>query len=130
MQISQFMITWRFKVCVVYQFHYASRMGSWWIIFFSIVGQQVLCGMPYLPGLVFAGLCLARSRRFLLAGSWVVAQGALLFGKWFIFVLRGVFGGSAMIDVLRTLRSLVRSSSIFFFLPSSLGFGLACPMGD
>ena len=48
---------------------YASWMGSWLIIFFYIVGQRVLCGMPFLPGLVYAGLCLARSRRFLLVGG-------------------------------------------------------------
>jgi hypothetical protein len=83
------------------------------------VGRQVLCGMPFLPGLVNVGLCLARSRRFLLAGGRVVVQGVLLFGKWFLFVLCGVFGGSAMINVLRNLRGLVRSSSIFFFLPFS-----------
>jgi hypothetical protein len=100
---------------------YASRMGSRLIIFLSIVGRRVLCGMPFLPGLVFVGLCLAQSRRFLPAGGRVVEQGALLFGKWFLFVLCGVFGGSAMIDVLRTPRGLVRSSFIFFFLPFSPG---------
>ena len=100
---------------------YASRMGSRLIIYFSIVGQRMLCGIPFLSGLVFVGLCQARSKRFLLAGGWVVEQGALLYGKWFLFVLCGVFGGSAMIDVLKTPRGLLRSSFIFFFLSLSPG---------
>ena len=48
---------------------YANRMGSQLIIFFFIVGWWVLCGMPFLPGLVFAGLCLAQSKSYLLAGG-------------------------------------------------------------
>jgi hypothetical protein len=63
------------------------------------VGRRVLCGMPFLPSLVSARLCLAWSGRLLLAGGQVDVQGALLFGKWFLFVLCGVFGGSIMIDV-------------------------------
>ena len=88
-------------------------------IFSFIAGQREPCGMPSLPGLVIVGLCLARLRSYLLAGGRVVIQGALLCGKWFFFVLCGVFRGSEMIDVLRTLRGLARSSSIFFFLPFS-----------
>jgi hypothetical protein len=64
-------------------------------------------------------LCLAWLKSYLLAGDRVVVQGALLCEKWFIFVLCGVFRGSEMINVLRTLRGLARSSSIFFFLPFS-----------
>jgi hypothetical protein len=95
-------------------------MRSRLIIFFSIAGRREPCGMPFLPGLVFVGLCLARLRSYLLAGGRVVVQGALLCGKWFLFVLCSVFGGSKMIDVLRTLQGLARSSSIFFFfLPFS-----------
>jgi hypothetical protein len=86
-------------------------MGSRLIIIFSIV-RRVLCGMPFLPGFISAEL-----RSYLLASGQVVIQGALLFGKWFIYVLCGVFGESVMIDILRTLQGLVRSSSIFFFLP-------------
>jgi hypothetical protein len=36
------------------------------------------------------------------ACGWVAIRGVLLFGKWFLFVLSGVFGGSVMIDVSRT----------------------------
>jgi hypothetical protein len=82
-----------------------------------------------LPGLVYVGLCLAWSRRFLLAGGRVVEQGALLFGKWFLFVLCGVFGESAMIDVLRTPRGLV-SPPFFSFYPFHMDSRLACPVGD
>ena len=67
------------------------------------MGRQEPCGMSFLPGLVFVGLCLARLRSYLLAGGRVVVLGALLCGKWFIFVLCGVFGGSEMIDVSKTL---------------------------
>jgi hypothetical protein len=51
----------------------------------------------------------------------VVVLEAMLCGKWFLFVLCGVFGESEMIDVSRTLRGLVRNSSTFFFLPFSRG---------
>jgi hypothetical protein len=56
--------------------------------------------------------------------------GALLCGKWFLSVLCGVFGESKMLDVLRILRGLVRSSSTFFFLPYSLGQQVVGPAGD
>jgi hypothetical protein len=75
--------------------------------------------MPSLPGMVFVGLCLARLKSYLLAGGRVVVQRALLREKWFLSVLCGVFEGSEMINVLRTLQGLARSSSIFFFLPFS-----------
>jgi hypothetical protein len=52
-------------------------------------------------------------------GGRVVVLGALLCGKWFLFVLCGVFGESEMLDVSRILRGIVRSSFIFFFLPYS-----------
>jgi hypothetical protein len=83
--------------------------------------------MPFLPGLDLARLCLARSRRSFLAGGLVVALGVPLFGKWFLFVLCGVFGGSVMIDVLRTLVGLVRSFSIFFTLRFSPGLQVGLP---
>jgi hypothetical protein len=85
--------------------------------------------MPSSPSLVFAGLCLARLRSYLLAGGRVVVLETLLCGKWFLFVLCGVFGGSKMIDVLRTLQSLARNSSTFFFLPFSLGQRVGLPRG-
>ena len=53
----------------------------------------------------------------------VAIGGVLLLGKWFLFVLCDVFGGSVMIDVLRIRRGLVRNSSIFSFL-------LFSPAGD
>jgi hypothetical protein len=63
----------------------------------------VPCGMPSSPGLVFVGLCLARLRSYLLAGGQVVVPEALLCGKWFLFVLYGIFGESKMIDVSKIL---------------------------
>jgi hypothetical protein len=68
------------------------------------------------PGLVFAGLCLALSRSYTPAGGRVAVRGVRLFGKWFLFALCGVFGGSVMIDALRTRQGLIRSYSIFSFL--------------
>ena len=62
--------------------------------------------MPSSPGLVFVGLCLARLRSYLLAGGRVVILRALLCGKWFLFVLCGVFAKSEMINVSRILRVL------------------------
>jgi hypothetical protein len=104
-------------------------MGSRLIIFFSIVGQRELCGMPSSLGLVFVGSCLARSRNYLLAGGRVVVPGALWCGKWSLFVLYGVFGESETIDVLRTLRDLLRNLSTFFFLPFSPGQRVGLPRG-
>jgi hypothetical protein len=91
-------------------------MGSQLIIFFFIVGRREPCGMLFSPGLVCVGLCLARLRSYLLVGGRVVVLGALLCGKWFLFVLCSVFGGNETIDVSRTLRGLMRNSSTFFFL--------------
>jgi hypothetical protein len=73
------------------------------------------------PGLVYAGLCLALSRNYTPAGGRVAVRGVQLFGKWFLFVLCGVFGGSVMIDASRTCRGLMRSCSIFYFLLYSFG---------
>jgi hypothetical protein len=84
----------------------------------------------YISTKFFVGLCLARLRSYLLAGSQVVVQGALLCGKWLLFVLCGLFVGSEMIDVLGTLQSLARSSSFFFsFLPFSPGQRAGLPRG-
>jgi hypothetical protein len=96
-------------------------MGSQLIIFFSIVGRREPCGMPSSPGLIFVGLCLARLRSYLPAGGQVVVLGVLLYEKWFLFELCGVFGESEIIDVLRIPRGLVRSSFTFFFLLYSPG---------
>jgi hypothetical protein len=91
------------------------------IIFFSIVGQRELCGMPSSPGLVFVGLCLVQSRSYWLADSRVVVPEALLCGKWSLFVLCGVFGVNETLDVSRTLRGPLRNLSTFFFLFFSPG---------
>ena len=85
--------------------------------------------MPPSPGLVFVGLCLAQLRSYLLASGQVVILGALLCGKWFFFVLCGVFGESKMIDVSRIPQGLVRSSSTYFFLLYSLGQRAGWPRG-
>jgi hypothetical protein len=52
--------------------------------------------------LAFVGLCLAPSRSYLRVGGREVIRGALLFGRWSLIVLCSVFGGSIIIDVLRT----------------------------
>jgi hypothetical protein len=93
------------------------------------VGLRVLFGMLSLPDLVFAGLCLALSRSYMQAGGRVAIRGVLLFGKWFISILCGVYGGSVMIDVLRICRGLVRNSSIFSFLFFSPGQQVGLPCG-
>jgi hypothetical protein len=82
-------------------------MGSRLIIFFSIVGRREPCEKPFSPGLVFFGLCLARLRSYLLVGGQVVVLGELLCGKWFLFVLCAVFGGSKKIDVSRSSEELL-----------------------
>jgi hypothetical protein len=97
--------------------------------FFSIVGQREPCGMPYLSGLAFVRSCLGRSRSSLLVGGRVVVPGVLLCGKWFLFVLCGVFGESKTTNVLRTLRDLLRSLFTFSFSPSSLGQRAGWPRG-
>jgi hypothetical protein len=51
----------------------------------------------------------------------VAVPGVLWYEKWSLFVLCGVFGESETIDVLRTLRDLLRILSTFFFLPFSPG---------
>jgi hypothetical protein len=66
------------------------------------VRQQVACGMPSSHGLACVGLCLTLSRSYWQVGGREVVQGVLLFGKWSIIVLCGVFGGSVTIDVSRT----------------------------
>jgi hypothetical protein len=68
---------------------------------------------------VFVELCLARLRSYWLVGGRAVVPRALLFGKWSLTVLCGVFGVSETIDVSRTPRDLLRNFSIFFFLPFS-----------
>jgi hypothetical protein len=80
-------------------------------------------------GLAFVGLCLVQLRIYLLVGGRVVVLGALLCGKWCLFVLCGVFGESKMLDVSRILRDLVRSFSTFFFLSYSPGLRAGWPCG-
>ena len=72
------------------------------------------------PSLVFAGLCLALSKSYMLVGGRVAVRGVQLFGKWFLFALCGAFGGSVMIGTLRTSRGLMR----IFYIGSSLHFSL------
>jgi hypothetical protein len=104
-------------------------MGNLLIIFFSIVGQRELCGMLSSPGLAFVGLCLVRSMSYWLAGGRVDAPGALLCGKWSLYVLCGVFGVSGTFDVSRTPRGLLRIFSTFFFLLFSPGQRVVWPRG-
>ena len=77
--------------------------------------------MLFWLGLASVRLCLAWSRSYWLAGGRAVVLEALLFGKWSLSVLCGVFGASETIDVLRTPQGLLRNSSTFFSLPFSLG---------
>jgi hypothetical protein len=74
------------------------------------------------------GLCwVMPSRSFLLAGGRVATRGVRLFGKWFLFALCGIFGGSVM--ALRTSRGLMKSYSIFFLLLFSPGLQAGWPHG-
>jgi hypothetical protein len=86
--------------------------------------------MPSLLDLGFVGLCLASSKRLLRVGGRRVVREARLFGKWFLIVFCGAFGGSEIIDVLRTRRGLKRSSSISFLLLSFLGLQAGSPRGS
>jgi hypothetical protein len=63
------------------------------------------------------GLCwvsLAPSRSYLQVGGRGVVRGALMFGRWSLIVLCGVFGGSKIIDVSRTREELLH------FFPDTL----------
>jgi hypothetical protein len=51
----------------------------------------------------------------------VVAQGAQWFGRWFPYVLCGVFGRNVMQDDLKTHRGPLRNFYIIFFLLFTLG---------
>ena len=75
------------------------------------------------------GLCLAQSRSYWLTGGRAVIPEALLFGKWSLSVLCGVFRASETIDVLRTPQGLLRNSSTFFSLPFSPGQWAGWPRG-
>jgi hypothetical protein len=85
--------------------------------------------MLSLIGLVFVGLCLTRLRSYWLADGRVVVPGALLYGKWSLSVLCGVFGVSETINVSKTPRGLLKNFSIFFFLPFSPGHRAGWPCG-
>jgi hypothetical protein len=102
-------------------------MGSQWITFFSIVEWRMLCGMLFLVGLGCVGLCLAQLKSYSLVGGRVVARGVLWFGRWFICVLCGVFGGNVMQNALKTRRGLLRKFFIIFFLLFTLGLSDGLP---
>jgi hypothetical protein len=53
----------------------------------------------------------------MLVGGQVVALRVLLFGRWCLLVFCGVSGGNAMINVSRTVRTLVELMSLFFNTP-------------
>jgi hypothetical protein len=89
----------------------------------------VLCGMPFLHGSAFAGLCLASSKSYLRVGACEAVRGVLLCGKWSLIVLCGVFGGKETIDASRTQQGLERSSFISFFLLFTLGLWAGLPRG-
>jgi hypothetical protein len=89
----------------------------------------VLCGMLFLPGSAFAGLCLTPSKSYLQVGARVAVRGVPLCGKLSLIVLCGVFGGEETIDALRTRRGLERSSFISFFLLFTLGLWAGLPRG-
>ena len=55
------------------------------------------------------------------AGGREAVQGVRWFGKWFLVALCGAYGGSVMIDVLKTKRDPMRNSSICFSVLFSLG---------
>jgi hypothetical protein len=87
----------------------------------------MLCGTLFLASLGCVGLCLARLKSYSPAGGRVVARGVRWLGRWFSYVLCGVFGGNVgrhtyvMLDALKTRRDLLRIFSIIFFLLFTLG---------
>jgi hypothetical protein len=81
----------------------------------------MLCGTLFLVCLGCVGLCLVQLGSFSPTGGRVVAQGVWWFGRWFIYVLCGVFGGNVMQDALKTHRGLLRICFIIFFLLFTLG---------
>jgi len=97
------------------------RMGSLWIIFFSIVMPLVFFGMPSLAALVFLGLCLVGWLIFSLVGRRVVALRVRLCERWFLVALHGTCGGNATIDSSRTKKEPLRSSFLFSFILCTLG---------
>ena len=107
-----------------------NRMESRLIISFFIVGLRGLCGILSSPGLVFAGLCLAQSKIYMLASGQVAIRGVRLFGKWFACALCGASGGSVMIGALRTSQGPMRNFSIVIFYTFHLDCGVASPASD
>jgi hypothetical protein len=75
------------------------------------VRQLVHCGMLFLPGLAFAGLCLAPTKSQLHVGGRAAIRGVQLCGKWSLIVFCGVFKGK---DASRTSQGLQRNSYITF----------------
>jgi hypothetical protein len=66
--------------------------------------------------------------RELFACWWTgVARGVLWFGRWFLCVLCGVFGGNVMLDTLKTRHVLLRKFFIPFFLSFTLGLQAGLP---
>ena len=59
----------------------------------------------------------------------MAVRGVLLFEKWFLIVLYGVFGVKEIIDVSKTQRGLERSSSIYFFFLFTHGLWAGLPCG-
>jgi hypothetical protein len=59
---------------------------------FFTVRLLVLFGMLFLVDLACHGSCLVRWQGCLLVGGREAGLGVLLFGKWFLYVLYGVYG--------------------------------------
>jgi hypothetical protein len=63
----------------------------------------------------------------MLAGGRVVARGMQWCGRWFPYILCGVFGGNVMLDALKICRGLLRNFIIIFFLLFTLGQSVGLP---
>jgi hypothetical protein len=85
------------------------------------------CGMSSLAGLNYAGLCLAWLESYSLAGGQVVARRVWWFGRWFLYVLCGVFGRNVMLNALKILRGLLKNFFIIFYLLFTLGQPVCLP---
>jgi hypothetical protein len=81
----------------------------------------MLCGMLFLAGLGYVGLCPAQLGSYSPASGRVVARGVQWSRRWFLCVLCGVFGGNMMLDALKTRRGLLRKFFIIFSLLFTLG---------
>jgi hypothetical protein len=70
----------------------------------------MLYGAIFLAGLISLRLCLVVFWIYALAGVPLAGLGVPWFGRWYLFVFFGLFGGKETIGVLRTWKVLWKRS--------------------